>query len=296
MGVSLLARSSLATRDRHALGVVRWTLIRRGVLLYTFGYFLNWIWPGTILFYYGAYFVVAAFLFTLRSRWLAVIGVAAGLAAAGLQWWVVDRTESGNPPRWFTRGSAGQHTSPRELVLDTFVRGTHPVLQWLVFLCAGMVLGRLLPFDSIRRVQLSFFGALCIALGYGLHGALPWHPVLRSTASGDRGMLYLLTAVGSSVIAVCIIGWIAEATASSTFTQMLAVTGRTTLSIYALHVVVFGLLVDWLGWIQPGGLPTSLSFAMVFWMLAIAFANAWNLWRPLGPLEWVYRRFSDDLP
>ena len=45
----------------------RWTLVRRGLALYGGGLLLDMIWPGTILPYYGAMFVVAAVLFTLRT-------------------------------------------------------------------------------------------------------------------------------------------------------------------------------------------------------------------------------------
>jgi uncharacterized membrane protein YeiB len=292
MGIALLTRRSLANRDPAEISRVRWVLVRRGVLLYAFGFFLNWVWPGTILFFYGAYFLVGALVFTLRSRWLVLIGVSAALAAAGLQWWALQRSSQGHRVDWLLAGDASATTSPRNLLLDTLVRGTHPLLPWLAFLCAGIVLGRRLPFDSILRVQLAFGGVLCVATGYLLHMAAPWHPLLRSTAPFDRGVLYTLTALGSSVLAVAVVGWIAEATAHSTVTRMLAVTGRTTLSLYVLHVLIFNLVVDWLGWVHPGGLPTAMAFALAFWLFAIVAANLWHLRNELGPLEWVYRKFS----
>ena len=39
---------------------MRWRLVARGLLLYAFGLLFDFIWPGTILPYYGAMFVVAA--------------------------------------------------------------------------------------------------------------------------------------------------------------------------------------------------------------------------------------------
>jgi uncharacterized protein len=293
MGISLLTRRSRATGDRAAISADRWVLVRRGVLLYAFGFFLNWVWPGTILFYYGAFFLVGALVCTLRSRWLVLLGTTAALAAAGLQWWVLARTHDGRRPTWFTDGTASAHTSPRDLVLDTFVRGTHPLLPWLLFLCAGMVLGRALPFTRRLRTLLIALGVACVVLGYSLHHLLSWHPLLRSTDPFDRGVLYSLTALGVAVAAVCIVGSFAQATARAVGTHMLAVTGRTTLTLYVLHVLVFNLVVDWLEWVKPAGLVTSLSFALVFWLVAIVAANAWALWQPLGPLEWLYRRFSD---
>ena len=75
MGITLLTRRSRASGDRAAISADRWKLTRRGVLLFVFGYFFDWVWSGTILFYYGAFFMVGVLLFTLRSRWLVVIGV-----------------------------------------------------------------------------------------------------------------------------------------------------------------------------------------------------------------------------
>ena len=292
MGVSLMTNRAVLSRDAAERSRVRWVLIRRGVLLYAFGLVLDWVWSGTILFFYGAYFLVAAAIFTLRSRWLAVIGATAALAAAGLQWWALDRRTRGHDVGWLLDGQAESTLSPRDLVLDTVVRGTHPLLPWLLFLCLGMILGRRLPFHVADRINLVFAGALMVAAGHLLGNSLPLHPLLRSTHPFDRGVFYSLTTVGSSLVAVGIIGWIAERTATSRITRALAVTGRTTLTIYVLHVLVFNLVVDWLGWVQPGGLGTALLFAVGFWVSAIAFANLWHTRHELGPLEWVYRRFS----
>jgi uncharacterized membrane protein YeiB len=67
VGVTLLTRS--ATGNRARANELRWILARRGLILYAFGMAFDFVWPGTILPYYGAMFVLAAGLFTLRSRW-----------------------------------------------------------------------------------------------------------------------------------------------------------------------------------------------------------------------------------
>lgn len=289
MGIALLTRRSIASGDRAAISADRWKLTRRGVLLFAFGYFLDWVWPGTILFYYGAFFMVGALLFTLRSRWLIVIGVVAALAAAALQFWWL-RHDAG----WLLFGSSGVTRSPRDLVFDTFVRGTHPLLPWLLFLCAGIVLGRRLPFSTRLRTQLITAGAACVIIGYMGRTFLDWHPHLRSTASFDRGVLYSLTTIGSSVAAVAIIGWIAERTRDAAVTRSLAAAGQMTLTLYIGHVLAFNLLVNKLGWIRADGIGTALLFAAGYWLAAIVVAKWWlGLFR-IGPLEWIYRRFSDN--
>ena len=293
IGITLLTDRSRIARDRAAISGDRWKLVRRGVLLYAFGYFLNWVWPGTILFFYGAFFMVGALLFTLRTRWLVAIGTAAAVAGAALECYVLRRTEDGHLMFWLTSGNATATRSPRDLVLDTFVRGTHPLLPWLVFLCMGLVLGRLLPFEPAMRRWLAAAGLLCLATGYALRHVLEWHPTLESTSPFDHGVLYTLTTVGSSLLAVTLIGWIAHATAGSRPTKALGMAGRATLTLYIGHVLVYNLLVHWLGWVRPGALGTALLFALAYWVVAVLAAVAWHRKFAYGPLEWVYRKFSD---
>ena len=292
MGITLLTRRSRASGDRRAISVDRWTLIRRGVLLYAFGFFLNWVWNGTILFFYGAFFVVGAMLFMLRSRWLVALGTGAALAAAGIQWWALDQQSNGHDASWLLYGEAATNRSPRDLLLDTFVRGTHPLLPWLVFLCMGMVLGRMMPFTSQRRTELASAGVACLALGYLAHNGFGWHPTLASIAPFDRGVFYTLTAVGSSLLAVAFVGWVAEATAQSLVTTSLGAAGRTTLTLYVGHVLVYNLLVHWLDLVQPGALGTALLFAAIYWLCAVVTATLYQRRFGVGPLEWIYRKFS----
>ena len=293
IGITLLTRRTVAGGDRTAISALRWTLVRRGVLLYLFGYFLNWVWNGTIIVFYGAFFVAGAVLFTLRARWLVAIGTSAAVAAAAIRWWAVDRAGEGFDTSWLLSGSAADTQSPRELIFDLAVRGTHPLLPWLLFLCMGIVLGRLLPFAANRRVELGALGAMCLGFGYMLREAIALHPTLESTSPFDRGLLYSLTTVGSTLLALVLIGAVAEATSGSVVTRALGVAGRTTLTLYVGHVLVFNLLVHWLEWVRPGGLGTALLFALGYWVVAVVLAVVWNRRFGIGPLEWVYRRFSD---
>ncbi len=287
MGITLLTTRSRTSNDRAAISANRWKLLRRGVLLFAFGYFFDWVWPGTILFFYGAFFIVGALLFTLRSRWIIALGVTSAIAAAAVQRWALH-----NPASWLLQGNAGKTRSPRDLVFDVFVRGTHPLLPWLLFLCAGIVLGRLLPFTGRVRTQLIAAGTVCVVLGYLGRSHLPWAPILRSTEPFDRALPYSLTTIGSSVVAVCLVGWLAEHSQHSSITRGLAAAGRMTLTLYVCHVLVFTLLVDKLGWVVPDGLATALTFAACYWLTAVVTAAMWLRLFTIGPLEWVYRKFS----
>lgn len=294
IGVVLLARGAIASGDPARVAAVRWRLARRGLMLLAAGYVLDWIWSGTILWYYGGLFLVGAAVVTLRDRWVLALGAASVLASAGIQWWSVQRTAGGHSTAWLLQGHSEATQSPRDLLFDLFVRGTHPLVPWLGFFCLGILLGRRLPWPVTTRVNLAFAGTLCLAAGYGLSAAVGWHPHLASTHPFDRGLFYVLSTVGSTLLAVTAISWLAERTRSNAVTEALAVAGRTTLTLYVLHVLVFRLVVDWLGWLDVNaGLGTALAFAVAYWAVAVLLANLWADRVGQGPLEWVYRTLSE---
>jgi len=292
MGVVLLTRRAMASGDPAAIAEQRWVLVRRGVLLLSFGFVLDWVWPGTILFFYGGYFLVAAAVFALSTRWLVALGVGAAVAATAIRGWAID-----HPLQWLLAGEAETSRSPRELVFDLVVRGTHPMLPWLAFLCLGMVLQRHMPTRPERRVMLAFTGALAVASAHVVAATLPVDEVLRGTWSDSRSLPYVVSAGGTALVAVLAIGALARTTADARPTRWLAVAGRCTLSLYLLHVVAFRLVVDTLQLVEhDSGLANALAMALGFWLLAITAAVAWNRVATLGPLEWAYRRFSDSTP
>lgn len=294
MGITLLTNRGRLSGDRRRRSADRWTLIRRGFLLYAFGFFFEWLWNGTILFFYGAFFVAGALLFTLRTRWLAVIGAAAALGAAAIQWWAF---ETDHDTSWLLGGwySPGPYRSPRRLLFDTFVNGTHPLLPWLAFLCAGMILGRHLPLAAEWRRVLIALGVVLVAGTYLLNHLFadtPLRSQLLATDPFSRSLNYTICALGSSIVAFCAIGWVASATRDNRVTRAFAAAGRTTLTLYVLHALVFNALVTRWHVIHPAGLDVALLFAGIFWALAIMAAAIWQ-WRfGIGPAEWIYRRFG----
>ena len=303
MGVTLLTNRSRLSGDRDAILADRWRLVRRGVLLYSFGLLIEWIWHGTILFFYGAFFVFAALLFTLRMRWLVTIGATAAVAGAviaGIRW---NKALDGDNVLWLDPPV----NSPRNLLLRTFIGYTHPLLPWLAFFCAGIILGRYLPAIATLRPRLIGFGFALFAGSYlvnyfGLRWATDdfartddrarlWRGLL-STGPFDRGLLYTIGTLGSSLVAFCLISWVADRFPTSPVVELLAHAGQMTLSIYIAHVLVFNAVVHWWHWVTPTGLDTALVFSFVFWMLAIMIGALWHRFAGTGPLERVYRAFG----
>ena len=282
VGVTLMTSSSIGT-DR--VGALRLRLVRRGLLLYVVGLALDEIWSGTILPYYGAMFVLAAALFTLRSRWLVVIGALAGAAGWGIRMWTFRRNEVGASTRWLTDPDAG---SPADHLFGVAVNGTHPLLPWLVFLCAGMLLGRTLRSNWWRPAAIgSGIALILVATLASAAATTPFRTVLLSTSPHDRGLLYSASALGTALVAYGVVDWLAVRFPVAT--DPLRRAGQMTLTLYIAHVLVFKLLVDWIDWIEPAGIDLALTFALAFWVVGIVAAVAWQRRFGIGPLERVYR-------
>ncbi len=298
IGITLMTNRArtAGTDGRQDVSALRWRLVRRGLFLYGLGFVLDWIWSGTILFFYGAFFVLGALLFTLRTRWLVVVGACTAIAAAGIAWWAAIRTEDGHDVGWLLAPPTLQARSPRGLLFDTFVNGTHPVLPWLAFLCSGIVLGRALP--HLHRGKVAIAATLVTASTYLVNHLVAWGSddavltTLLSTRPFDRSLLYTAGTIGTSLVAYCACSWVAERFAATPPVQMLADAGRTTLSIYVLHVLVFNEVVHQRHWVAAGGLGTALPFALAVWVFAVMFAAWWQRFIGQGPLERLYRKLG----
>jgi uncharacterized membrane protein YeiB len=288
VGVTLLTRTTIG--DRARVADMRWRLVRRGLLLYGTGQVLDMIWPGTILRYYGAMFVCAALMFTWRARWLLATGAVAAVAGWAIRWWRYERELADHDTSWLTSPGA---RSPRGLVLDLFVNGTHPLLPWLAFLCAGIVLGRLLATPWWRQAAVVAGVALFVAgsIAAGATGSARM-TVLLADDPFERGIAYTSSALGTALIAYAALSAVADRWMANPVIDSLRRAGQMSLTIYLAHILVFDLVVDWLGWIEPGGLGTALAFATVVWLAATGAAVAFHRRFGRGPAEWLYRRLT----
>lgn len=298
VGVTLLTNRSRLSGDRASISADRWRLVRRGTLLYCVGMVLDWIWSGTIIPFYGAMFVLAAVLFTLRTRWIVAVGLASMLGAVAIQWWGIGRETQGGYPSWLFYPDTLVTRSPRGLVFDLFVNGTHPLLPWLTFFCAGIVLGRFLP--HVRYLWVAAGGIALTAVTYAInHWVTVDDPfgraarALLSTRPFDRALLYTLCTLGTSLAAFCLVSLVAGRFPDSRPVRVLQLAGQTSLTLYLGHVLVFNLVVNRLEWVRPTGLDTALLLALGYWVVAITAANLWQRRFGIGPAEWVYRRFGD---
>jgi uncharacterized protein len=285
VGVTLMTASSRGDRTRSV--EMRWRLARRGLVLYAGGMLFDFVWPGTILPFYGAMFVLAAPPPIASSHRLRSVNSAAALAAWAIAWWVRDREAEGHDTSWLTTPGP---RSPRGLVIDVFVNGTHPLLPWLAFFCTGIVLGRLLV-TPWWRPAVAGAGFVAYAMATIVDSAAGDDP-LWSADPFDRGIVYTASALGTALIAFTAISWVADTFEQTAPVDVLRRAGQLSLTIYLGHALVFDLLVDTLDVIEPAGLATSLTAAMVYWAVATCLAVAYQRRFGRGPAERVYRRLT----
>jgi uncharacterized protein len=295
VGITLLTRRVVEDRTDGVAGAaravteMRWRLVRRGLALYVLGQLLDVIWPGTIIVYYGAMFAIASLLFTLATRWIITIGLAAALAGWWVSLWSFWRVEDGASVAWLRSPAAD---SIRRYVFDLAVNGTHPLLPWLVFLCAGIVLGRMLDAPDWRLwcsgIGLVLFGVATIVSSVA---ETPFTDLALSRHPFDRGLVYVASALGTSLIAFAGISWLADRATgpAAAVMEVLREAGQMTLTLYIAHILIFNLMVDWVGWVEPAGLGTAITFAFVFWVIAMVLGAMWHRRYGRGPAERVYR-------
>jgi uncharacterized membrane protein YeiB len=290
-GVGVTLMTSRSGGNPELVTEMRWRLVRRGLLRYGGGLLFDFVWSGTILPFYGAMFVIAAALFTLRIRWITLIGAGAALAGWWIRSWRSDRADDGYSTEWLTNPG---DRSPRGLVFDVFVNGTHPLLPWLAFLCAGIVLGRLLSSREWSMIIAGIAAAMYL-LATAVDAVADNDQrsrVLWSNDPFERGIVYTASALGTALLAFLAISWVADRFADTPVIDTLRRAGQMSLTIYLAHALAFNLSVDTLEIIEPDGLSTAIASAVVFWLAATAAAVVYQRRFGRGPVEQLYRRLT----
>jgi len=302
IGVAILVAE--ANGDARKLREVRWRLARRGIFLFTLGYIIEWIWPGTILPYFGALFVIAGLIANWSRPRLIALAIVASLVAAGISWWRLEQSFRGNLTVWL---SPSAPDSPRNLLIRLFVDYTHPIFPWLSFFVFGVLLGR--SYDRISAFATKLL-ASCIGLvGFsyalnsivasqtdgdarnGLADALRWRR-LASTQPFDRGLLYVGAALGVVGAAFVIVWRFCEKFENSLVVRLAQTTGQMTLTVYLAHIFVYNLIVNQLGLVKPSGLDVAMIMSIAVYLAAIVWANWWQPKYGRGPAERLYRNFG----
>jgi len=293
IGVALMA-SNTPTQSIPGEAGIRSRLARRGVLLYAAGLALNHAWAGTILFYYGAYLCIAAIIVHLASKYLVLIAGAAIVGGAALRGWLVSRPSAASTIEWL---NPREVDSIADLFGRTFTGYTHPILPWIAFFIAGILIGRHLDRFERASVRIAVFTATCTVILYIAIDILErfespdraWVGGLLSTEPFDRGLGYSLTTLAIAVTAFAVITSIVRSSSMNAVLDHLRRAGQMTLSLYLGHVVVYYVLFRWWTLVEPHGLHTAIIVSTGYWVVGVGVASLWTRRFGKGPAERVYR-------
>jgi len=290
----ILTLPSIYSADKINISTMRWVLIRRGLFLFISGSIFEWVWRGTILPYYGVYFLLAALLFTWRIRHVALAASVCILIAAVLAIWQFVREDAGHSTAWLR---PYEPNSPRNLLFRTFIDYTHPVFPWFAFFCVGLIIGKsYLHFRSLRP-RIVGIGAALLVVVYGVSALVQRSndgilQVMFSTDPFQRGVLATVGTCTSAVVVVALISLGVERIPESPLVDLLQRAGQVTLTLYVLHGLIYNASVDWWGWVSTTGFMPALIFSAVVWIILISFGAWWQRFIGRGPLEIIYRKFG----
>jgi uncharacterized membrane protein YeiB len=301
VGLTLLSRRAVASRDDRALDPVRTTLIRRGVFLLAMGFVNLVIWPGDILRVYGVSLIVAAGLIDAPGRRLLgnALGFLLGFIALLL---VVDYEANWD---WSTM-TYHRLWTPRGAVRSLFYDGFRSVFPWTGPLIFGMWLGRRdlrdravntrVVLAAVATSTLAELVSWCLVMYFGAHPHGMDHETIQALFGTDSMPplpLFLLSSGGAAVAVIALCVRAAEAWPRAPWVAPLAAMGQMALTWYVFHILVGLGTVVALGLATREPLPIGQACGLLFFSAAGVISWPWKRRFRYGPLEWVMRRLTD---
>ena len=305
IGISLLSRTSRLSEDRADIRADRLDLFRRALFLLAIGLLFRQIWEYDILHFYGVYLMVAALLLTVSGRSLVFVGLLATVIFPILYY--VLPAQYGIP-FWSTTSEF----TFREVMIDFFFQGYHPVMPWVAFMIAGMLIGRLdLGDPAVRRKML--FGGVVVALASEAiaYAALDMglfklmedasQTIDLEAASDIMGTepyppmpLFVGVGIGWAMAIVSLCLSFGDRFAERRWITPLVHTGQLALTVYILHGTVGIWAVGWFGYKPHQTLEWILAYSTIFYVAMIVASTLWRRRFERGPVEAIMRRLTDS--
>lgn len=246
-------------------------ILVRALFLFLLGVVLAILHSGVavILHFYALMFLLLIPLLFLHRSLIGLIGIAFLMGAPVLGAAQSDVDADAPPVAYF--------------IEYFFLNGTYPVLIWMPFLLAGLIIARSDLSRPKTQVALVGVGASAALAGYG--AAVVFPGVSAEAHSGS-----IAEVIGSGGLAVALIGgllWLtaverrAPGRALRAILWPVGATGSMALTVYTLQILVLAIVVAGGREIDYPGWP------LLIWMLLLTFilTGLWRFFVGKGPLE-----------
>ncbi|WP_309712099.1 DUF418 domain-containing protein [Pseudolysinimonas sp.] len=256
----------------------RLSVLIRGAVLVLLGLALTaFLQPpiAVILDYYGfAFLLLIAVLFLARPL-LAVLAAVIAVAAPPIVVAVTDGTPFESVP------------APVQILARWLFYGEYPMLIWLAFLLAGLILARAELRDRLTAALALVLGALAAVLGYASALVIPG--VTAEAHSGTTAEVF-----GSGGLAVAIIGGLSLLDSATGVGERVArilrfvlspvaAAGAMALTLYVAHAIALAIIRATADNPERWQVPEWTFPALALGALAIA--TLWRRFVGIGPLE-----------
>jgi uncharacterized membrane protein len=290
----LLAGMSVSLMAGSAAPPVR-IMLKRGLFIMGAGYMLNlvsphWFGPASwyVLHLLGLSIMMSPLLLRLPSAALAVLGFAVIMAAPFFQMWLDTPLLMGN--RFMN--DAGR---PGWIFRLALFEGHFPVFPWLSFFMAGILVQRNI---SARRAGSNILMALaCLALGFFMVYLYRYGYAFATRGSFYRififlpyiypalpALIFLLLGTGLSAVAA--------GRAFSLSLPALEALGRTSLTWFVAHIIIFNELFRMMGLSRSMDAAGTLALTALALGAMIFLSLLWRRAAYRWSLEWLMRRIT----
>ena len=307
IGISLLSRRGRLSGDKADIRADRLNLLRRSLFLLVIGFWFRQYWEYDILHFYGVYLLIAAAILTTCRT--ARCWFLRCWRRSSFPFSIISCPNNMGITFWATTSAF----TPREILIDLFFQGYHPVMPWVAFMLVGMMIGRLELTDaSVRRRLLIWRRRDCPvqpkqspisfsiwALFKLMEDIFPMLDLEKASVSLDSSPyppmpLFFAAGTGWAMAIVSLCLSFGERFADRRWIMPLVHTGQLALTIYIVHGTIGVWAVEWTGVKPSRTLTWVIAYSALLYAILIVLSTLWRRKFERGPIEAIMRRLTDS--
>ncbi|AUQ76374.1 putative membrane protein (plasmid) [Phaeobacter piscinae] len=291
----VLAGIGLGLASNRSTGSIAATTVRRAAFLMGLGMINMLIFDADILHYYAVYFMFAAVLLRASTRVLASLTAILILMFPVLL--LIFNYDSGWDWELYTYADLWTITG---FLRHLLFNGWHPVVPWIAFLLAGIVLSRM-PLQSRRfQIGLILVGAVIYTVTeatsaiavQSLQQIDPELADLATTLPIPPMPFYMIAGLSSAAIVIggCLL--LTPTLQRLGIVQALAPAGRQTLTLYIAHILIGMGILEEMNMLEGQTPETAVAAALLFCICATGYAWLGSRFAKTGPIEMAMRKLA----